>query len=232
MWRYSRGFFRDRDFEDRAAATAAFTSAALGDTREPEALGRVLARLNLEPARWAAGEQVHGGRVREARAPTAPRRFPATDGLAASVPGLALCVRTADCVPAFVVDPAARAAAVVHAGRRGVRAGILTRAIALLRRRGARPSRMLVALGPHIQPCCYEVGPEVARRFRGGPGVVRRRGKLFLDLTAALRDEARRAGVSAGRFSASPHCTGHDLRFFSHRRQKTEKRHAAVLALR
>ncbi len=234
-WRVTDGWCRP---QGKAASLNGFFIASstrtLGDMARPRVFDAALRRTGLTPRRWAAGEQVHGRSVRFVKRPTAPRRIPGVDGVATALPGLVLQVHTADCVPVFVLAPDARAAAMVHAGWRGVHKKILTAAIALLRKRfGAKPAKMTVLVGPHIQPCCCEVGPAVARKFKDRPrGVIRRGTRLFLDLTACLRAEAAAAGVPANRFSAAPHCSRHDDRFFSYRRNKTEKRMAAVLAIK
>lgn len=210
------------------------TTRSLGDMDRPGPFRRALRSLGLGPDAWAGGVQVHGRRVRRVKRPTAPVRLAATDGFATDAPGLALWIRTADCVPVFIIDPVRRACALVHAGWRGTHKRILTRALRRMRQwYGTRPSRAWVSLGPHIRSCCYEIGPDVARHFQAVPGAVKRtkRGGLRLDLARCLRAEALRCGVRGTRFSAAPFCTAHDKRFFSFRRTKTKKRLAAVVAL-
>jgi YfiH family protein len=236
-WRISRGWCWDPAFERAAGSFARVTTAALGDMKKPRVFARALRRAGLPPAGWAAGDQVHGRALRTVSRPTAPGRFRAVDGLLTGRPGLALRVHAADCVPVFVAAPAARAAALVHAGWRGAAAGILPRAVRRLAKDfDANPADLRVSLGPHIRSCCYTVGPDVARRFRRYAGAVRpskgKSGEAALGLETALRRQALAAGVRPGRFTSAPYCTGHDRRFYSFRRTKTERRMAAVMALR
>lgn len=195
--------------------------------KDPRRFARALRGAGLPFNRWVGGRQVHGVRVLGARRPSAPRERAATDGIWTDRPGLALRVFTADCVPVFLVRPEGGAVALLHAGWRGVANGILERGVAALGGKAA------VTLGPHIRPCCYEVGPDVASAFRAARGAVRPRagrpGKFTLDLAAALRVQARRAGVR--RFSTAPWCTACDRRFHSFRRDRTERRQAAVTAI-
>lgn len=230
VWKMSRGFCRNVLME-KLGLVAGVTTRAWGDMALSGPLRKALKHLGAAPARWAAGEQVHRARVRRATRPTAPQRAPATDGFATQVPGLALSVRTADCVPVFVIDPAHRAAALLHAGWRGARARILTRALEQMGRwYGTRRRDVHVSLGPHIQDCCYAVGRNVAVFF---PGASRKRGEnLFLSLARALKAEARAAGVSPVKFSSAPWCTACDKRFFSFRRNKTAKRQSAILMIK
>jgi polyphenol oxidase len=231
-WALSRGWCRPRLPESWGFLLAASTRAA-GNLRGPREFGRALKSLGLAASSWAGGDQVHGRRVRLARRPTAPGKFSGTDGVATDRAGLTLRVQAADCVPVLMADPVRRNAAAVHAGWRGVDKKILSEGVAKLRRLGSRPADLRVFLGPHIQACCYEVGPDVAERFRRVPGAVtaRRGGRTFLDLARCLKHEARRAGVPPGRVWTAPYCTGHDRRFFSFRREKTDKRMAAVLTI-
>lgn len=89
------------------------------------------------------------------------------DALMTDVPGLLLVIRTADCLPVFLVDAKNRAVAAVHCGWRGTEKRILEKAVeAMGRAYGSEPGAMLAALGPCIGSPCYEVGPEVRESFR------------------------------------------------------------------
>src|SRR5690606_25438459 len=84
------------------------------------------------------------------------------DGHATMLADLLLAVSVADCIPVSLVDPGRRAIALLHAGWRGVAAGIITEGIAALRRlAGSSPADLHLHLGPAICGSCYEVGPEV-----------------------------------------------------------------------
>jgi YfiH family protein len=74
---------------------------------------------------------------------------------------LAVAVQTADCVPILIASPTPSVVAAVHAGWRGIVAGAAAAAVEALSERGATPGRLLVAIGPAIGPCCYEVGSDV-----------------------------------------------------------------------
>jgi hypothetical protein len=89
------------------------------------------------------------------------------DALLTNVPGLLLVIRTADCLPVFLVDEKNRAVAAVHCGWRGTEKRILEKAArAMVRAYGSKPGAMLAALGPCIGSACYEVGPQVQEGFR------------------------------------------------------------------
>lgn len=137
------------------------------------------------------------------------------DGHATREPGLLLGVTTADCVPVFVVDPVVRAVAALHAGWRGVAAGILERGLSELEGAfGSDRSDLVIHFGPAICGRCYEVGPEVFTSL-GEPAPA---GPTPIDVRAVLVRRALEAGIPLERVTVSAHCTrctGSDL--FSHR---------------
>lgn len=160
--------------------------------------------------------QVHGTRVvgaHEAREDGGTE----ADGLRVSEPNEVAAVTAADCAPVWIVDSQNRQAALVHAGWRGVAGGVVGEGIAALRERGSEPASLALAIGPHLGPCCFEVGPEVAARFDRAPGAVlpsgglkvkrRRDDSSALDLAAAIVAAAAGAGASRGSMRVSSACT-------------------------
>jgi YfiH family protein len=163
----------------------------------------------------ACAHQVHGGAVRW-HGPAAPglHLSGSCDGHATATAGILLGVTVADCVPVSMVDPPRRAVALVHAGWRGVAAGVLERGVAVLAERASsRPADLHVHLGPAICGTCYEVGPEVFAAL----GLTSPRSPASLDLRAVLAGRAVAAGVSAERITVSTRCTRCGDGFFSHR---------------
>lgn len=169
--------------------------------------------------------QVHGDRVLEARGGEGEALRPVegeADGLWTEAAGTWVAVGTADCVPVLLVDPDGRRVAAVHSGWRGTDADISARAVEALVAKGARPERLLAAVGPCIQRCCYEVSGELGQRFTGRFGaevVESAAGAVKLDLTRAVRLTLLRAGLKPGHVEVLPACTACESeRFFSHRR--------------
>jgi polyphenol oxidase len=81
--------------------------------------------------------------------------------------GVVLTVQTADCVPILLADPKRRAVAAIHAGWRGTLRRIAAKTLGRMQMEfGTDPADVIAALGPGINRCCYEVGPEVAREFQ------------------------------------------------------------------
>jgi YfiH family protein len=156
--------------------------------------------------RLASAKQVHSSRCLYA---ATAGRIGEADALITDQPGLLLAVRTADCLPIFVADPEHRAVAAIHAGWRGIVAGILAEVLGRMAERfGSRPDALLVALGPAIGACCYEVGPEVAARFRElFPEREDLNGRARLDLAEAARRQLLEAGVRQEQLALAGLCT-------------------------
>jgi hypothetical protein len=167
-------------------------------------------------------KQVHGATVVEGAASTEETE---ADGLLSFSGGPAVGVRTADCVPILLADPGSGAVAAVHAGWRGVVAGIAAAAVAGLR---SAPSGMLAAIGPAIGPCCFEVGAEVVdalvkagampedRRFANGRSHA---GKPLVDLRACVAFQLEKSGLSKERIELVGGCTCCDAHYHSFRRE-------------
>lgn len=207
---------------------------ATGDRRASveENRGRVLGALGVPPP--ALARQVHGARVVRVGAGRAGAGWDGragpiadADALLVSRAGLPVAVLVADCLPIALADPAAGLLAVVHAGWRGLAAGVIERALA----RFPAPRRLLAAIGPAVGPCHYEVGEDVALAVAAGSeaGAVtaRRGGRVRLDLAATAARVLRAAGVR--RLEAAGACTAcEEGRFFSHRRDGRTGRQALI----
>ena len=148
------------------------------------------------------------------------------DGLWSDEQGRAMLLLTADCLPIAIVRSDARrpAVTILHAGWRGLLAGIVAAGVRTLGAGG-----LSAAIGPAIGPCCYEVGEEVATPFREtfGDDVVDRDGRL--DLWTAAERALRAAGVEhVERFDLCTSCEPD--RFFSHRRDHGRTGRQGVIA--
>ncbi len=159
--------------------------------------------------------QVHGATVRLARAPLVGVHLtlPA-DGHLTADPDLLLAVSVADCVPVFLVEPRSRTLALLHAGWRGVAAGVVEEGVRSLQDRfGVEPSSLLAHLGPAISGARYPVGPEVPVALDlPDPGST-----IHLDLTPHIAERLVRQGVTPEAITASSYCVHDHPAFFSHR---------------
>lgn len=181
-------------------------------------IGAALGGRGSDPAEWICLHQVHGARVypSDVAGPTAGRPAPEADAAVSTESDAVLSVLTADCAPVALVAPGVVGA--VHAGWRGVLAGVLEAAVAEVRRRSDGP--ITAVLGPCIHPECYEfaaadleriaarLGPEVAGETAGG--------QLALDLPVAVALALTEAGVTD--ITDIGVCTACSADHFSHRR--------------
>jgi YfiH family protein len=198
----------------------------------------VVSVLGLDPRRHVEADQVHGAVVAVVGAGDAGRSIPDADGLASADPGTVLAVHAADCVTILLADQRSQAVAAVHAGWRGTAAGIAAEAVHVMAARfGTRPQDLLVALGPSIGPCHYEVDEPVRAAFRRWPWwetvmVPNGRDRWRLDLQSANRRQVIDAGVPVKRIEVLDLCTYHHPElFYSHRRDRVTGRMAAVIGV-
>ena len=162
----------------------------------------------------AVAHQCHGTALKTHQASGSEWRVDVDiDGHLTNEPGLLLGVTVADCVPVYLVQEAGPWLGLLHAGWRGIAAGIVERGIARLCELAVcAPSDVAIHCGVSICDSCYEVGPEVYQALTGESPAGRRQ----LDLKAVLVHRARRSGIS--RVTVSPWCTAHDRgTFYSHR---------------
>ena len=157
--------------------------------------------------------------------------IPEADGAVTSLQGAVAVVLVADCMPVFLCDEDGARVGVVHAGWRGMAAGVIENAVAAL---GTAPAKVLAWMGPALGPQAFEVGEEVRDAFLAtdpGAGAAfepGRPGKLMGDLYALARRRFERAGVH--RIHGGGFCTFNDeRRFFSYRREKASGRMGAFI---
>ncbi|MEW5901645.1 MAG: polyphenol oxidase family protein, partial [Acidobacteriota bacterium] len=156
--------------------------------------------------------QVHSDVVRFIE--NVPGRSLRGDAMITHRPGIFLVVKTADCLPALLVDEGNRVIAAVHCGWKGTRLRLLQRVVrSMAEYSGSDPSRLLAAFGPCIGGGCYEVGEDIRRDFResGFPDSLffphpGRRRKYFFDLREANRQQLIQAGVGAKRIFSVDVC--------------------------
>lgn len=215
---------------DGGVSLAPYASLNLGDHvgDDPAAVSENRARLRraLElPAEPLWLTQVHGIAVAAGQGGCA-------DASVAFGPGTVCTVMTADCLPLLLCDRAGTVVAAVHAGWRGLLAGVIEAAVSRLHVPGAE---LLAWLGPAIGPLAFEVGEEVraafvaedaaaAAAFQPAPG-----GRWLADIYALARLRLARCGVTA--VYGGELCTFSDPRFYSYRRDGVTGRMASLIWL-
>ncbi|MFC4076520.1 peptidoglycan editing factor PgeF [Salinithrix halophila] len=221
--------FHDPNLYNYALHVGSDPDRVLGNRR------RLAEALNIPPASWTYGEQVHGTRIREVtnsekgrgRHETSPA-LEGTDGLLTGEEEIFLFSFYADCVPLFFYSPDRGLVGVAHAGWRGTVGGIGPAMVEEFVSRGADRGQIRAAIAPSIGPCCYEVDDKVSQPLikalpeadvqvlqPAGPG------KWNLDLKEANRQLLLDSGLSGEHILVTHWCTScHPELFHSHRRDQ------------
>lgn len=201
-----------------------FTETADGDVTDPVVLARLRDELRLDAI--ATMRQVHDADVAWAM----PGLVPEADSLLTYTPNLGVLVRVADCVPVVLATEERDTVGVVHAGRKGLVAGVVPAAAQTLLDRGKGP--VTAWLGPHICGRCYELDAatagEVAAAVPAAASTTRS-GAPAADIGAGVTAQLEELGVTVHQLGG---CTLEDDRFFSYRRDATAQRQGALVVLR
>lgn len=216
------------------------------DPAVAENIERVRAEFGPED-RWFHLRQVHGATVipadlanisaeiaqngRDLAEVSAEIALPEADGVVATVPGLTLSVRAADCVPVLFADPHAGVIGAAHAGRAGVLAGVAIETVREMQAVGAVDIQAWI--GPYVCGVCYEVpAPMQAAAIRIVPGAASETswGTPALDLGAGIRSQLEPLGVEVHDVSR---CTQESPDLYSYRRDGASAgRHAGIIRIR
>lgn len=164
------------------------------------------------------------------------------DGLMTAMPGVALMVFTADCLPVLLYDPVRRVVAAVHSGWRGTVDGVAVRAVErMCEVYGSRPADILAAIGPGISKCCFETHEDVPNALMAAVSSValqyiqiKENGKFAVDLKGINACRLEQAGLDPEHIAVSGDCTAClPEKYWSHRRMGTNRGSmAAVIQLR
>jgi hypothetical protein len=207
---------------------------------DPAAVTQNRARLQARlpgPICWL--QQVHGISVHQADGAVQSHAQvpPIADAAITMQAGQVLAIMTADCLPMLLADANGRIVGAVHAGWRGLAAGVIEATVDAMRARLGEDAELLAWLGPAIGPASFEVGQEVmeafckqdgqaSSAFMPGPAA----GKYWADLYALARRRLVSRGVT--RVSGGELCTVRDpARFYSHRRDRRTGRMASLIWL-
>ena len=198
---------------------------------------RFFAAIGADGSRLAMTSQVHGGVVRivttaDLHADPYDKVGYEADGLMTDLPGVALVVYSADCIPILFYDPVRRVIAAVHAGWRGTAAGIATTAVERMRDvYGCAPADILAAIGPGIGPDCFETHEDVPNAMTAALSTavlhhikIKENGKFAVDLKNINAMRLEHAGLDPAHIAVSSLCSScHPEMFWSHRKLGTNR---------
>lgn len=206
------------------------TADHVGD--DPVALARARAALKrwfnwYEEPQWL--DQVHGSQLVLAE-PGSPKKK--ADAVYTRQPGVVCAVHTADCLPIFIASASEPLVAMIHAGWRGLAAGIIEQTLAQL---ASSAGSLWVWLGPAIGPQAFEVGPEVRAAFLQQSVALEScfvqnpAGRWQCDIYGIARFKLQSLGCE--NISGGDYCTFSDQRFFSFRRTPVTGRMLSMIWL-
>ena len=218
--------------------------------RVTENWNRFLESAGIYRKEFVCGKQVHGNKVHIASASDcrcAYGKYPdgreliECDGYVTDEPGVPLAIFTADCVPLLLEDTKAGVVGAVHCGWRGTVADIEKNAVDAFVSLGSRPEDIRAAIGPAIDRCCFEVGPEVidgvhaligndAGRFYS---TSRNQGKFMLDLRGVVKQRLLMLDIPEKHINMVGKCTMcHPQDYFSHRGTKGNRGSLACIIMK
>lgn len=192
-------------------------------------------RDSVLPYHVVTAHQVHGTDIAVITDPeTSREELEGYDALITSVKGIAIGVRTADCIPVLLYDSETGTVAAIHSGWKGTLNRISQKTIMKMHDAfGTRPEMLSAVIGPGICRNCFQVGEEVVCYFKengidvdpiyswDGPKMSGMKGGHHLDLIEENRLLLVESGVSEANIFVSGLCTYEDGRFFSARREGT-----------
>jgi YfiH family protein len=197
--------------------------------RGPHPMEFLAKHFGVQQNQIATVRQVHGDSIwvinaSQTPGPSGPERE--ADAIITNRAGLAITVRTADCLPILIWDEVKEVVGAVHAGWRGSLNAIASKTVLTMRSSfECDPKSLWVGIGPAIGPCCYEVNGSVLKplrdRFEYWRKVVVEKGsgKGMLDLAGLNVRQLTASGVSPERITVAGACTFcHPERFYSYRR--------------
>jgi YfiH family protein len=175
--------------------------------------------------------QVHGNQAAVITHESDPENPPTADALFTTMPGVALVVLVADCIPLLMQSD--KAVAAVHVGRKGLLSGVFQETLNAFNRQKIKNSEIKAFLGASICGNCYEVGQDVFQEVvsvipAAATKNLSANNRPCLDIEAGLISLLDNEGVQ---WSSTRQCTVHDPGFFSYRRDGVTGRQAGVIWL-
>lgn len=197
---------------------------ALFTTKTPFNLKDLTKELNVSIENIYFPEQKHTDKIHVLES---DHRQVVADAVLTKEKGLLLGIKVADCVPVLLYDKKNSVIGVVHAGWKGTAHQILKNTIKTMQEKfGSSAENILIAIGPSIRQCCYNVGDDVKNAVRNATGdgdyCLEKDNKQFVDLSSANIIQALSLGVLWQNIWQSGECTScNPGRFYSYRYSKS-----------
>ncbi|MDR0734582.1 MAG: polyphenol oxidase family protein [Elusimicrobiota bacterium] len=199
-----------------------------GSGREAQNVKKFFDTLDIDSANILGLRQVHGAHIVPIISGEDLKNYRKTamhegDAWLLGRAGCGCMILTADCAPLYVWNDRGICVGLAHCGWRGVAAGLPRKIAEDIKIRAGKNVRLCAYIGPHINACCFEVREDAAGQF-GQRALVKKGGKIFVDLAAEITAQLLSAGADAKdiRRECACNCTMCNKEdFFSYRRDKT-----------
>lgn len=207
-----------------------FGTKQTGDGRNIEVIQSIVQSSNQNVQSIVIPGQTHSSHVEIISADdkiTPIHRIASCDGVLTDQKNVCLTVVTADCIPTLYYDPNRAIIGISHSGWRGIIAEISKQVINAMQSLGSKPEEIIVAIGPSIQSCCYEIYGERENIFRtafGDEVISGKNGTQYLDLKKAHYLTLLNCGIIPSHIDQTNLCTRCDSqKWWSYHRDKEIK---------
>lgn len=193
--------------------------------------------MGYERERLVHMNQIHSADVYVLKEGDSFDTKPTCDALVTNIPQTPLMVMVADCSPVLFFDPVQKVVAVAHAGRAGAFKNIVAKTLETMQREfHSHAEDIVVAIGPSIGVCCYEVGEEIATEVDDlglGYAITTHEGRCYLDVNAILLEQLLACEIKKEHIEVQNICTCCNTQdYFSYRGEGQTGRFAGVIYLR
>jgi YfiH family protein len=155
------------------------------------------------------------------------------DALITNSPNTFLGIQTADCVPIFIADQKKRVIAAIHAGRQGTALHITTKVLKNMEEEfGCTSENLIIALGPSIGHCCYEIDEKVFQPEWEPFSTLKGSGRWMVDLARINIAQMKKEGIQEEQIFRIDLCTScHSDLFFSYRKEGRTGRQLSFIGI-
>ena len=176
--------------------------------------------VGLNPNHVVNPKQIHSAEVKFVYT---PGEIAATDALISKSNSIVLSIQVADCIPLFLADPLNGIIGLVHAGWRGIEKRIISDTVNIMVQKGGSRKGIIAFMGPSIRQCCFEIGPEVSKKFPIDCLINGNQDRSFLDLQQVATNQLIDSQVLDKNILSSEECTKcNPDKYFSYRRSGTK----------
>ena len=195
---------------------------------------RIAGTFYFDPKRLVLLNQIHQDRILLLRKPrsTLPSLLE-YDALITNATNIFLGILTADCLPIFIVDQKRKVIAAIHAGRQGTALHITKKVLKKMEEEfDSSLEDLIIALGPSIGPCCYEIDEKVFIPEWEPFSTSKGENRWMVDLAQINIAQMKEEGIKGKQILWINLCTScHSNLFFSYRKEGQTGRQLSFIGI-